>query len=142
MSTLWKEDNGDVGEDLGAGPGKVGKSCKFSCSEKGDNVLRPPLPPPSRLHQPPGVPGTSRYKAPPSLASVTLKILTIWVPQKGGGCQDPTLYCLLAQPLEGLGLTVPHQAHCSLPLQEDSVRILICGEGRKKFADNYFLGRK
>lgn len=63
------------------------------------NIPQPPLLPlPFRLHQPFLGPVTSRYRAPPLLVSVTLKISTIWVPQQGGGCQDPTLCSLVAQP--------------------------------------------
>ena len=65
--------------------------------ERGSVSCSSTLPPPSRLHQPSWEPDTSRYSAPPLLALVTLKILTIWLPQKGGGRQDPTLSRLLAQ---------------------------------------------
>lgn len=98
----------------------------------GINVLRPPLPPPSRLHQPLAMPGTSRYRAPPLLVSVTLKILTIWVPPEGGGSQDPTLYCLLAQ--ASLGGTPPDSSSSGPPPSPSPgrlVRVLICGDGER-----------
>lgn len=116
-----------MGEDLG-----TPKVSEAECSEsRGKGIAGSLLRPPSRLHQHPAGPETSRYRAPPLRVLVTLKIRTIWESQKGGGHQDCILSCLQAS----FGGTLPAESPLG-PLPSPLVWILTCGRRETKLLIN------